>query len=131
MHFYNNMKVRITEQDLHRMVINAVNQILRESAMDDYEQAKAELRAARESGNKKAILAASQKFQAAKEAAGQANIIKNPDAYWSDRENEKRGIEPTVGSGAWRVKGNMKNKQELDKMDRERLQINPDLDIQI
>ena len=121
--------VKLTESDLHQMIIGAVNNILRESALDDLEKAKENLRKARESGFKKSILAAAQEYQRAKEAAGQANIIKNPSAYYSDAENKKLGITPTVGNGAWRVKGNFSNKKELDKMDNKRLQFNPDLGI--
>ena len=121
--------IRLTESDLRNIISESVNRVLRESLEDDYEAAKAELRAAKESRNKKRILAAAQNFQRLKELTGNANIIKKPDPYFSQKENEKRGIQQKNGTDRWRVKGNMDMKKELDKMDREKLQVNPELGI--
>jgi hypothetical protein len=121
--------IRLTESDLHRIIKESVNRILRESNEEDLEAARAELRAAKESGDKKRILAAAQEFQRLKELTGNANIIKQPDPYFSEKENAKRGIAQKTGTDRWRVMGNMGMKKELDKMDRERLQVNPELGI--
>ncbi len=121
--------VRLTEGDLHRIIKESVNRILREEFEDEFEAAKEELRAAKASKDKPRILAAQKEYQRLKELSGNNTVINQPDAYFSRRENERRGIEPRIGADIWRVYGNMGMKKELDKDDRSKLQVNPELGV--
>lgn len=120
--------IKLTESDLHRIIKESVNKIIREGAHEDFEAAKAALRNARAKGNRDEILAASQEFQRAKEAAGKANVISNPSAYWSGKENEKRGITPKE-THKWRRKNDIGVNKQINRDEKDRLQINPDLGI--
>ena len=113
--------IKITESDLHDIIRESVNYILKESLEDELELRKQELKAARASGNKKAIIAAAQAYNAAKLAAGKENIVKNPGVNWSDEENAKRGIAKKVGLRRVMGDNDMVKRKEEDRRDREGL----------
>lgn len=103
--------IRLTESDLHRIISNSVKRIIKEE--EDLEALKARVK--RSKKGTKAWLEAVRQYQAAKEKAGKANMIVNPDVYYSERENEKRGTAKNNSDRLFRTKGNMLMKRELDK----------------
>lgn len=98
--------IRLTEGDLHRIIRESVNRILKEEneapayTQEDLEAAKAKMQSLRQKGDKKAFLAAAQEYQRIKEALGKANFVDlrkmSPEEQlnFSEKENDKRGIEP-------------------------------------
>lgn len=61
--------IRLTESDIHRIVKNSVKRILKESVLDDYDNAEQRLRAARAAGNTKEIIAAAREWNRLKDLA--------------------------------------------------------------
>ena len=116
--------IKLTESDLHNIIRESVNKIIKESLEDDYEAAKAKVRALKGKGKKDEYLAAAQEYQRLKELLGKSNTIVNPDANFSDRENEKRGIKKVNGNTGWRKMGHLVKKKETDKEDKSKLKIN-------
>ena len=89
--------LRLTESDLHRIIKESVDKILREHTEADLEAAKKRLLAAKKKGKRDEILAASQEYQKIKEILGKANTVINPKSDWADKENEKKGIVKKTG----------------------------------
>ena len=122
--------IRLTESDLHKIIKESVNRIIRES---DEEPSKEELesmyndaveRVKKYKGKRqyqKEFLAASQEMQALKLKLGKCKMVVNPDVNFSDRENEKRGIKKKVGLRRVMGDGDMVKRREEDQRDREGL----------
>ena len=91
--------VRLTESDLHKIIKESVERIISESnvpTIEDLEIAKQKMQALRgKKDKKKEFFAAAQEYQKIKELLGKTNFVKQPSSYWSDKENEKRGITPS------------------------------------
>lgn len=95
--------IRLTEGDLHRIIKESVKRILSEDAFVDYkdeyrdltpeelESLKAQMAKELKTPAGKSNLELKRRYAAVKELLG-ANILKNPDAYWSQEENKRRGI---------------------------------------
>ena len=88
--------IRLTESDLHRIIKESVKRIIRESEMPtlaDLEAAKSKVRALKgKKGMQKEFIAAAKELQRIKELLGKVEVNKNPSPYWSDEENERRGV---------------------------------------
>jgi len=122
--------IRLTEADLHRIIKESVNRIIRES---DGEPSREELeamyndaasRVKKYKGKRqfqKEFLAAAQEMAALKVKLGKCKMVVNPDADFSDRENEKRGIKKKVGLRRVMGDGDMVKRREEDQRDREGL----------
>ena len=115
----NKKLIRLTEGDLHRIVRESVNRILRESDEENYELVKQQLRDARAKKDKAEILRLGQEYQRLKEKLGKTKTLVNPDVRWSDEENIKRGHDPYNGNTKWKVGGLINRRREMDKDDRE------------
>lgn len=111
--------IRLTESDLHKIIKESVKRIIYESnapTPEDLEIAKQKMQALRGKKDKKMeFFAAAQEYQKIKELLGKANFIKQPSSYWSDKENEKRGITPSDENSKWRLPGHIQRQKEADK----------------
>lgn len=87
--------IRLTESDLHKIIKESVNRILKESEMptiEDLEMAKQKMKALRgKKDRKQEWLAAAQEYQRLRELLGKTNIVNQPSPYWSEKENERLG----------------------------------------
>lgn len=95
--------IRLTESDLHRIIKESVEKIISEGAFIDYkdeyrdltpeqltdlkEKLKAELKTPKGRTN----VELQRRFQAVKELLG-SKLVVNPDPYWSEKENDEKGI---------------------------------------
>jgi hypothetical protein len=121
--------IRLTEADLHRIIKESVDRILRESEEPTPEQLEAMFKdaAARVKKYKgkrqyqKEFLEAAKEMAALKVKLGKCKMVVNPDADFSDRENEKRGIKKKVGLRRVMGDGDMVKRREEDQRDREGL----------
>lgn len=120
----NKQIIKLTESDLHSIIMESVNRIINESLEDEFEAAKAKVKALKGKGNKAAFLAAAQEYQRLKELIGKDKTVINPSANWSDEENEKRGIKKVNGNTGWRKMGHLTKKKETDQEDRAKLKVN-------
>ena len=85
--------IRLTESDLHNIIRESVRRVLREQdeyTEADLETAKKKMKALKKKGGPE-YLKAAQEWQKIKEKLGKANSVIQPDAYWSQKENERLG----------------------------------------
>ena len=122
--------IRLTEADLHKIIKESVNRIIRESEEEPsreeleamYKDAVARVKKYKGKRQfQKEFLAANQEVQALKVKLGTAKIIVNPDSGFTDRENEKRGIKKKVGLRRVMGDGDMVKRREEDQRDKEGL----------
>ena len=62
-------KVRLSESKLRDIIRESVNKVLKEGVLDDYDEAEQRLRAAREKGDTKEIIAAAKEWNRLKDIA--------------------------------------------------------------
>jgi hypothetical protein len=121
--------IRLTEADLHRIIKESVDRILRESEEPTPEQLEAMFKdaAARVKKYKgkrqyqKEFLDAAKEMQDLKLKLGKCKTVVNPDSGYSDRENEKRGIQKKVGLRRVMGDKDMIKRREEDMRDKEGL----------
>jgi len=121
--------IRLTEADLHRIIKESVDRILRESEEPTPEQLEAMFKdaAARVKKYKgkrqyqKEFLEAAKEMQDLKLKLGKCKTVVNPDSGYSDRENEKRGIQKKVGLRRVMGDKDMIKRREEDMRDKEGL----------
>lgn len=121
--------IRLTEADLHRIIKESVDRILRESEDTTPEQLEAMFKdaAARVKKYKgkrqyqKEFLEAAKEMQDLKLKLGKCKTVVNPDSGYSDRENEKRGIQKKVGLRRVMGDKDMIKRREEDMRDKEGL----------
>jgi len=121
--------IRLTEADLHRIVRESVDKILKESEEPTPEQLEAMFKdaAARVKKYKGKRQYQKEFLEAAKEMAdlklklGKCKMVVNPDSGFSDRENEKRGIQKKVGLRRVMGDKDMVKRREEDIRDKEGL----------
>ena len=121
--------IRLTEADLHRIIKESVDRILRESEEPTPEQLEAMFKdaAARVKKYKgkrqyqKEFLEAAKEMQDLKLKLGKCKTVVNPDSGYSDRENEKRGIQKKVGLRRVMGDKDMVKRREEDMRDKEGL----------
>ena len=121
--------IRLTEADLHRIIKESVDRILRESEEPTPEQLEAMFKdaAARVKKYKgkrqyqKEFLEAAKEMQDLKLKLGKCKTVINPDSGYSDRENEKRGIQKKVGLRRVMGDKDMIKRREEDMRDKEGL----------
>ena len=121
--------IRLTEADLHRIIKESVDRILRESEEPTPEQLEAMFKdaAARVKKYKgkrqyqKEFLEAAKEMQYLKLKLGKCKTVVNPDSGYSDRENEKRGIQKKVGLRRVMGDKDMIKRREEDMRDKEGL----------
>jgi len=121
--------IRLTEADLHRIVRESVDKILKESEEPTPEQLEAMFKdaAARVKKYKGKRQYQKEFLEAAKEMAdlklklGKCKMVVNPDSGFSDRENEKRGIQKKVGLRRVMGDKDMIKRREEDMRDKEGL----------
>ena len=121
--------IRLTEADLHRIIKESVDRILRESEEPTPEQLEAMFKdaAARVKKYKgkrqyqKEFLEAAKEMQDLKLKLGKCKTVVNPDSGYSDRENEKRGIQKKVGLRRVMGDNDMIKRREEDMRDKEGL----------
>ena len=121
--------IRLTEDDLHRIIKESVDRILRESEEPTPEQLEAMFKdaAARVKKYKgkrqyqKEFLEAAKEMQDLKLKLGKCKTVVNPDSGYSDRENEKRGIQKKVGLRRVMGDKDMIKRREEDMRDKEGL----------
>lgn len=121
--------IRLTEADLHRIIKESVDRILRESEEPTPEQLEAMFKdaAARVKKYKGKRQYQKEFLEAAKEMAdlklklGKCKMVVNPDSGFSDRENEKRGIQKKVGLRRVMGDKDMIKRREEDMRDKEGL----------
>lgn len=87
--------IRLTESDLHNIIRESVRRVLREEEEPEYTEADLEaaknlVRALKKKGGPE-FLEAAQLMQKIKEKLGHAKSVIQPDAYWSQKENQKLG----------------------------------------
>jgi hypothetical protein len=86
--------IRLTESDLHNIIRESVRRVLREQdeyTEADLETAKKKMKALKKKGGPE-YLKAAQEWQKIKEKLGKVNVVNQPGADWSEKENEKRNI---------------------------------------
>jgi len=86
--------IRLTESDLHNIIRESVRRVLREQdeyTEADLEAAKKKMKALKKKGGSE-YLKAAQEWQKIKEKLGKVNVVNQPGADWSEKENEKRNI---------------------------------------
>ena len=86
--------IRLTESDLHNIIRESVRRVLREQdeyTEADLEAAKEKMKALKKKGGSE-YLKAAQEWQKIKEKLGKVNVVNQPGADWSEKENEKRNI---------------------------------------
>jgi hypothetical protein len=86
--------IRLTESDLHNIIRESVRRVLREQdeyTEADLETAKKKMKALKKKGGSE-YLKAAQEWQKIKEKLGKVNVVNQPGADWSEKENEKRNI---------------------------------------
>ena len=88
--------IRLTESDLHNIIRESVRRALREEEEPEYTEADLEaaknlVRALKKKGGPE-FMEAAQLMQKIKEKLGQVKSVIQPDAYWSEKENKRRGI---------------------------------------
>lgn len=121
--------IRLTEADLHRIIKESVDRILRESEEPTPEQLEAMFKdaAARVKKYKgkrqyqKEFLEAAKEMQDLKLKLGKCKTVVNPDSGYSDRENEKRRIQKKVGLRRVMGDKDMIKRREEDMRDKEGL----------
>lgn len=121
--------IRLTESDFYRIIKESVKKIIKESEeptreelMAQFEDAKSRMKAYKgKRAKQKEFLEAAQEYSRLKTLLGVGNIVHNPDAGFTDRENEKRGIKKKVGLR--RVTGfqDLVKSREEDRRDKEGL----------
>ena len=121
--------IRLTEADLHRIIKESVDRILRESEEPTPEQLEAMFKDAAARVKKyrgkrqyqKEFLEAAKEMQDLKLKLGKCKTVVNPDSGYSDRENEKRGIQKKVGLRRVMGDKDMIKRREEDMRDKEGL----------
>ena len=121
--------IRLTEADLHRIVRESVDKILKESEEPTPEQLEAMFKdaAARVKKYKgkrqyqKEFLEAAKEMQDLKLKLGKCKTVVNPDSGYSDRENKKRRIQKKVGLRRVMGDKDMVKRREEDMRDKEGL----------
>lgn len=120
--------IRLTESDLHKIIKESVRRIIKEETEADLEAAKERLMNAKAGRDKNELLAATKEYYRIKSLLGQeVKTVVNPDVNYSDRVNAANGVKKSVGR--WDRTNDIGVGRQIDKDDRSKLQINPDLGI--
>jgi len=114
--------IRLTESDLHRIIKESVNQIIKEETEADLEAAKKRLLKAKKGRDTKELVDATKEYHRIKALLGQSKTIVNPDVNFSKEKNKEKGIK--TSHGKFGRPNDIGALRQINKDDNEKLQVN-------